>query len=275
MYYIGCNTNRVENYFRSPYSNNYYIDPKSQEEFSTEKAQQLKDSFNELSHLKMLENEFQNVYQIYCQNYACINSGFDQDFCDHGILLSNVYCYDLEGDSFGTCFAMKHIINPFKFDPIEGDEAKTPEDFGDLIYYLDTIHNVETVLSHASGISTYKIGSTFYFGFRNKEPGSNLLNFDGCKTNWTEKKCEFNTAKFTKAFNRSNTKSNFMDTGNENNIQNIALDRNSITIINNQTLYYHLVNIGKLIESVDNNIIKQIQHVLIDNISNLSNQLRH
>ncbi|OII74787.1 F-actin capping beta subunit [Cryptosporidium ubiquitum] len=286
MYYLGCNSNRIENYFRSPYTNKFYLDPNSEEEYDSEKAKSFKEIANsDLSHLKMLETEFQKAYESYCQNYTYMNSGLEDDISDHGVLLSNVYCYDIEGDSFGTCFVMKHLINPFNFSTDDSSNEKFNYDYTEMVYFLDIIHNVETVLSHSSGISTYKVGSTYYFGFKNKQNeslaseseennnGEQIL-FDGCKTNWIEKKFEFNTTKFLKGFLRSNTKSNISsETNNENNLQNVAIDRNSITIINNQTIYYHISNIGKLIESIDNNVMRQIQHVMIDNLSNISNNL--
>lgn len=287
MYYLGCNSNRTENYFRSPYTNKYYLDPKAQEEYNSEKAEGFRNmANNDLSHLKMLETEFQKIYESYCQNYTYMNSGLEEDLSDHGVLLSNSYCYDLEGDSFGTCFAMKHLINPLNLliDSPEENQDSSPQ----LVYFMDIIHNVETVLSHSSGISTYRIGSTYYFGFKSRQRESSTAGgekhtnddetilFDGCKTNWVEKRFEFNTAKFLKRFARSNTKSNNInDINNENNLQNAAIDRNSITIINSQTLYYHILNIGKLIESIDNNVIRQIQHVMIDNLSNISNDLHY
>lgn len=286
MYFLGCNSNRIDNYFRSPYTDKFYLDQNSEEEYDSEKAENLKTiANNDLSHLKMLETEFQKVYESYCHNYTYMNSGLEDDISDHGVLLSNVYCYDLEGDSFGTCFVMKHLINPFNFSAEGNDKNKSNNGITEIVYFLDIIHNVETVLSHSSGISTYKVGSTYYFGFRNKqneslnsenENNNETILFDGCKTNWIEKKFEFNNTKFLKSFLRSNTKSNISsETNNENNLQNIAIDRNSITIINNQTLYYHILNIGKLIESVDNNVIRQIQHVMIDNLSNIINNLHY
>ncbi|OLQ18634.1 F-actin capping protein beta subunit family protein [Cryptosporidium hominis] len=287
MYYLGCNSNRIENYFRSPYTYKFYIDPKSKEEYDSEKAESFKEiANNDLNHLKMLETEFQKVYEIYCQNYTYINGGLEEDICDHGVLLSNVYCYDLEGDSFGTCFVMKHVINPFNFLNDNINEKSSTNDLTEIVYFLDIIHNVETVLSHSSGIATYRVGSTYYYGFKDKQKkhsssgddennyNNETILFDGCKTNWVEKKFELSNTKFLKSFLRSNTKSNFNEeVSNENNMQNIAIDRNSITIINNQTIYYHISNIGKLIESIDNNVMKQIQHVMIDNLSNISNNL--
>ncbi|KAJ1612816.1 F-actin capping protein beta subunit [Cryptosporidium canis] len=285
MYYLGCNSNRMENYFRSPYTNKYYLDPKAEEEYNSEKAEGFKETADsDLSHLKMLETEFQKIYESYCQNYTYMNSGLDDDISDHGILLSNVYCYDLDGDSFGTCFTMKHIVNPLSL-ATDLTERRDDDVCTELVYFLDIIHNVETVLSHSSGISTYRVGSTYYFGFKTKPSESSsskdgklqedeTVLFDGCRTNWVEKKFEFNTNKFLKSFARSNTKSNInCDFNSENNTQNTAIDRNSITIINSQTIYYHILNIGRLIESIDNNVMKQIQHVMIDNLSNISNDL--
>ncbi|KAH7647101.1 F-actin capping [Cryptosporidium bovis] len=268
-YYIGCNTNRIDGEkYRSPYTDKYYYSQGYLKNQDNEKEEDIKGNAStlDLGHLKILETEFHGVYENYCKYYSTIYDGsINSNILDHGILLSNVYCYDLSGDSFGTCFTMKHIINPFKV--VNTDINNNDND--EFIYYLDIIHNVETVISHKLGISIYRISSVYYYGFNNKK---NSIKYDGCKTNWLEKKYEFNTLKFTKNLKRTNTSLNINNVS--SGLNNIALDRNSITIINNQTIYFHLLNIGKLIESIDNSVMKRIKNVYIDNLINISKELR-
>ena len=271
-YYLGCNINKTgQGKYRSPYTDkSYSCIPESDNGNQgdvTDDASEENETVLESGHLKMLEVEFGDIYENYCKHYSAIHSGcVTEEVLDHGILVSNVYCYDLSGDSFGACFTMKHIVSPFKLNS-SGDDAKSGACESKYIYYLDAIHNVETVISHTLGTSTYKICSVYYYGFSNKDKS---VKYDGCKTNWLEKKCEFSTLKFVRNLKRTNT------AGAVNpNLSNItALDRNSITVVNNQTLYFHLLNIGKLIESVDNTVMKQIRNVYIDNIINISSSLR-
>ncbi|KAH8740356.1 F-actin capping protein [Cryptosporidium ryanae] len=268
-YYIGCNANRVEGErYRSPYTDKCYYSLGGFDDSDTTKEQ---GTTNETvltldsAHLKMLETEFHGVYENYCKYYSTVYDGtVNEDLFDHGILLSNVYCYDLSGDSFGACFAMKHILNPFGGVDLDDDAREREKER--LVYYLDIIHNVETIISHKLGISTYRISSVYYYGFSNDE-GS--VKYDGCKTNWLEKKYEFSTLKFAKSLRKG--PSNAILNVNSN----IALERNSITIVNSQTLYFHLLNIGRLIESIDNSVMKHIQNVCIDNLINISNDLRN
>ncbi|KAL7066325.1 hypothetical protein ACR3K2_32280 [Cryptosporidium serpentis] len=274
-YFIGCTTNRVGNLYRSPYSGKFYCYEDSfgtntniveQENTDSDSIKQSLESIkSDIQHLSLLESEYHQIYEQYCKYYCGYGIGLGNDQSQNGILLSNVYCYDIAGDSFGTTFTMKHVINPLSMLNLDFSEASN---LNNLIYYLDIIHNVETVVSHVSGTAIYRLGSTYFFGFK-KINNSDFLNkdsmrLDACKTNWIEHKQDFNIT--------SQNPMQIQTLGRATTMTN-SLDNSSGNTITNNTLLYHLKVIGKLIENTDNTMLKYIQNVLIDSLINIINNI--